>query len=63
MKVFNIKAHYNPNTKAEDYYVVAKSKSDARKKFKNIITWLKIYEVVETDMKISDLDREGMIVI
>jgi len=44
MRLFQIEADYRPNNQNKPhYYVMAKSKSDAKRKFKNRIAWLDIY--------------------
>ena len=51
MRLFEIEADYRSNNQSKPhYYVMAKSKSDAKRKFKNRMTWLDIYgceEVVD----------------
>lgn len=44
MRLFEIETGYQPNEYEKSYYyVIAKSKRDAKRKFQNKITWLKIY--------------------
>ena len=51
MKLFKIFADYRPKDKVRKhwYYVAAKNKSEAKKKFINIIPWLDVYEIEECD--------------
>ena len=47
-RLYKITADYRPNNQTKPaYYVIAKSKSEAKKKFSDRITWLKIYDVAE----------------
>jgi hypothetical protein len=44
--IYVISADYRPHVeKHPEYYVVAKSTSEAKRKFQNKISWLKIYNV------------------
>lgn len=47
-RLYKITADYRPNNPNKPvYYVIATSKSEAKKKFSDRISWLKIYDVVE----------------
>ena len=52
--MFEITADYRPNNPNKPkYYVLADSRREAKEKFAQIISWLKIYEVVgpiDTDL-------------
>ena len=54
MRLFEIEADYRPNNDNKPrYYVLAKSKRDAKRKFENKVTWLDVYgckEVVDEEM-------------
>lgn len=56
MRLFEIEADYRPwNPDKPRYYVEAKSKRDARRKFKNKMTWLEVYGCEEvTDKEQAD---------
>lgn len=43
---------HNPNK--PDYYVIAKNAVEAKKRFKQRVSWLKIYSCKECDSKISE---------
>ena len=48
VKLYEITADYRPNNPNKPkYYVRAKNKSEAKKRFDNKIGWLKIYSVHE----------------
>ena len=54
MKLYQIIADYRPNNPHKPkYYVIANSKSDAKKKFKDLLSWLDIYGICEVDDKES----------
>lgn len=46
MNLYRITADYRPNNHNHPtYYVYGNSTKEARKRFENIITWLKVYAV------------------
>ena len=50
VKLYEIMADYRPNNPNKPkYYVRARNKSEAKKRFDNKIGWLKIYSVKECD--------------
>ena len=52
--VFRILADYRPhNLHKPDYYVIAKSKREAKIKFTQRISWLKIYECIMCEIEIA----------
>lgn len=59
-KLYKVIADYRPNNPNKpDYYVYAESKKQAKKKFQNLFTWLKVYEVSElTDDDIERISSE-----
>ena len=47
-RLYRITADYRPNNpKKPTYYVVGYSKQEAKKKFQDRISWLKIYDIEE----------------
>ncbi len=53
--LYEVTADYLPNNPNKPkYYVVASSKKEAREKFSDIISWLKIYRVDLVDEDIAD---------
>lgn len=48
-KLYKIFADYRPkdSIKKHWYYVIAKNKTEAKRRFSNRISWLKVYEVIE----------------
>ena len=49
-KVFQIEADYRPlNPNKPHYYVLAKTKKAAKKRFEEVITWLDIYGITTCD--------------
>ena len=55
--IYAVTADYWPNnSKKPIYYVVAKDKKTAKKKFNNTISWLKIYKVEKlSDEQVEEL--------
>lgn len=54
-KIYCITADYRPhNEHKPHYYVAAKTPKEAKYIFSSIMTWMKIYEVVECDAKKSE---------
>lgn len=52
LKLFCITADYRkPNSQNPKYYVFAKQKTEAKKIFKDIITWLNVYNVEECELE------------
>ncbi len=55
--IYKVIADYRPNNpKNPHYYVAANSINEAKTKFQNKITWLKIYSCVEVD-DMMELDQ------
>lgn len=48
--LYEVTADYRPqNPNKPKYYVIANNKREAKRKFSDLITWLKIYEVKEIE--------------
>lgn len=53
-RVFMICADYRPqNEKSPRYYLTAQTKKEARQKFSELGSWLKIYEVKEVEPELA----------
>lgn len=52
--MYEITADYRPgNQNKPTYYVLARSKKEAKDKFERRISWLKVYDCEEVDAKIA----------
>ena len=50
MNLYAVNADYRPWNRVQNwYYVVAKTKKEARQKFSSTITWIDIYEIKEVE--------------
>lgn len=55
VKLFEITADYRPNNPNKPvYYVLADCKKEAKKRFNNIISWLKVYSIIEIDEVVAE---------
>ena len=59
--IYKIKATYGAGV--GEYYVYASTQKEARQKFSNIISWLKIISIEETKIKKEDLNLYKYILI
>ena len=66
LNIYKITADYRPNNpKKPTYYVGAKNKKDARKKWMAVYSWLKIYDIEEihdvSEIDLSDVFFGGVV--
>ena len=55
MSLYAVTADYRPNNPNKPiYYIYAESPREAKQKFQSIVTWLKVYDVVELDKGEAD---------
>lgn len=55
IKLYAVNAWYRPEDRGRNwYYVRARNKTEARKRFGAIVTWLDIYEVTETEPQLAE---------
>ena len=68
IKIYAVTADYRPkNPKKPIYYVLGNNKKEAKKRFSNVISWLKIYDIrelnQEEERELKNKGREEYILI